>query len=352
MLDATCRIITEIGEYCVAWVGYAENDQEKVVKLAAKAGCEEGVIEALPANCFSWADDAPRYCLSSTAIRTGQLAVVNNITEASELDVPWREQAINMGYTSMLALPLDLGANLRGVLNIYSAETGVFQDQDLELLKELSGDLAFGIRTLRERTAYRKETEKFQSTLVQTIQAIALTLEKRDPYTAGHQQRVAQLAAAIASEMGLDAERVKGIRLGGLIHDIGKIYVPVDILVRPGHLSDAEFAIIKSHPQVGFDIIREIDFPWPVQNMVLQHHERLDGSGYPDGLKGEDIILEAKIMTVADVVEAMSSHRPYRPGRGIDAALDEIRNNSGRLYDADIVACCVRLFTEKGFCFG
>lgn len=199
--------------------------------------------------------------------------------------------------------------------------------------------------------AQHRSEMRLHDALLQTIRAVAMTLEKRDPYTAGHQQRVADLAAAIAQAMGLSDERIEGIRLGGMIHDIGKIYVPAEILARPGKLSELEFKLIETHAQVGYDIIKDIAFPWPVAEMILQHHERLDGSGYPQGLKGDAILLEARILAVADVVEAMISYRPYRPGLGKDAALAEIRDNSGRLYDPVASEHCIKLFTEQNYTF-
>ena len=176
-------------------------------------------------------------------------------------------------------------------------------------------------------------------------------VETRDPYTAGHERRVAELATAIAADLGMEGEALTALRLGGLIHDIGKIAVPAEILAKPGRLSEVEFDLIKLHPVTGFDILGPIDFGRPVAEMVLQHHERLDGSGYPRGLKGEDILPEARILAVADVVEAMSSHRPYRAAFGIEAALAEVREHAGVKYDADVVASCVRLFDEQGFQF-
>ena len=190
---------------------------------------------------------------------------------------------------------------------------------------------------------------QYRRMLEQTIQAIALTIEKRDPYTAGHQVRVAQLATAIAQEMGLDADQIDGLRFGGMIHDIGKIYLPAEILSRPGRLSATEFALVKTHSEVGSEIVADVEFPWPVAQMILQHHERLDGSGYPQGQKGDAILLEARILAVSDVVEAMASHRPYRPALGIDKALEEIRGGRGTRYDQDVVDVCLRLFNEKGY---
>jgi len=182
-----------------------------------------------------------------------------------------------------------------------------------------------------------------------TVEAIATLYEKRDPYTAGHQHRVAQLACAIAREMNLPDEQICGIRITGEVHDIGKIAVPGDILSKPGKLSADEFRIVKTHPQVAYDILRNLDFPWPVAETVLQHHERLNGSGYPRGISGEAIILEARILCVADVVESMVSHRPYRPALGEAKALDEIMQNRGILYDPTVADACSKLSCNGGF---
>jgi len=197
----------------------------------------------------------------------------------------------------------------------------------------------------------KQNFEKLQKAIEGTIYAMARIVETRDPYTAGHQQRVATLALAIAKEMNLTNEQIMALRMSAVIHDIGKIYVPAEILSRPSKLSDTEFALIKIHPKVGYEILKSIEFPWPVADIVLQHHERLNGSGYPQGLKDRDIILEAKILTVADVVEAMSSHRPYRPARSLNETLDEIFKNKGVLYDSQIVNACLKLIKEKGFKF-
>jgi putative nucleotidyltransferase with HDIG domain len=184
---------------------------------------------------------------------------------------------------------------------------------------------------------------------MQTIEAVARIAEMRDPYTAGHQRRVATLAVAIAVELGLSEQRIEGIRVGALIHDIGKITVPAEILSRSGRLADVEFSIIKGHTEAGHEIMKGVSFPWPVLEMIIQHHERMDGSGYPHGLKGRQIVLEARIVAIADVVEAMTSHRPYRPALGIEQALAEIEQGRGLLYDPAAVDACLRLFRDKGF---
>ncbi len=197
--------------------------------------------------------------------------------------------------------------------------------------------------------ALKESRNRLHQALQGTIQAMALTIEIRDPYTAGHQRRVSKLACAIAEELGLPEDQIEGLRVAGDIHDIGKIYVPAEILSKPGQITAIEYGIIKTHPQVGYDILKTIKFPWPVAQIVLQHHERLDGSGYPLGLSGDQILKEARILIVADTVEAMSSHRPYRPAHGIEKALEEIIQHKGTQYDAEVVEACVRLFREKKF---
>ena len=201
-----------------------------------------------------------------------------------------------------------------------------------------------------ERTEKLKNTmNDLQKAIDGIIEAMGLTVEIRDPYTAGHQKRVAEVAHAIAIEKGLSKHKTEGVRMAGVIHDIGKMAVPAEILSKPGKITEHEFEIIKSHPEVGYNILKKIDFPWPIAQIVYQHHERMDGSGYPQGLSGKEILLEARIMAVADVVEAMASHRPYRPALGIDMALEEIEKNKDEIYDSEVVDACLRIFKEEKF---
>jgi len=216
-------------------------------------------------------------------------------------------------------------------------------------------------RVLRERTILREQKtveeklkvsmETLRKAIGGTIQTLALTVETRDPYTAGHQKRVADLAWAIACEIGLPEEQVDGIRMAGAIHDIGKISVPAEILSKPTKLTEIEFSLIKTHSQAGYDILKDIEFPWPIARIILEHHERMDGSGYPNGRKGDDILIDSRIVAVADVVEAIASHRPYRPALGLHQALEAISMESGVLYDASVVETCLTLFREKDFNF-
>ena len=226
------------------------------------------------------------------------------------------------------------------------------------LLKDRDGK-AIGFRgivrditELKQMDKERRDSlDQLRKSLTATIHAMSVTVESRDPYTAGHQRRVADLAYAIAVELNLEQNRIDGLRMAGTIHDLGKISIPSEILTKPTKLTNIECEIVKTHAQAGYDILKDIDFPWPIARIVLEHHERMDGSGYPNHLKGDEILLESKILTVADVVEAMASHRPYRPAVGIELALDEITKNRGILYDADIVDTCLRLFAEKRFSF-
>ena len=209
----------------------------------------------------------------------------------------------------------------------------------------------FKVIVIRNITKQKNAIEKLRKSIDGTIRALSTLVEIRDPYTAGHQRKVAQLACAIASRMGLPKNQIEGIRVASEIHDIGKISIPSEILAKPRKLSAVEFEMIKEHPADGYNILSSIDFPWPIADMVLQHHERIDGSGYPNGLSGEEILLEAKIIAIADTVEAMASHRPYREARGLNIALEELVENSGISYDSELVEVCLRLFKDEKFGF-
>jgi PAS domain S-box-containing protein len=346
LLRKMCEVVVEAG-YLMAWVGFTVQDAPRSVTPMACAGAGE---EYLAEAALSWADTERGRGPVGRSIRTGVPQMANAILSDPSM-APWREQALKNGYASSVALPLADQAGVFGVLNIYAGEPDAFDAEEVMLLQDLAGDLAYGIANLRADVERKTAGEMVRRSLEGTIGAIGATMESRDPYTAGHQRRVAELAAAMALEMGLPAQVVEGVHFGALIHDLGKIQVPAEILSKPSHLTKLEFELIKTHPQAGYDIVKDIEFPWPVAQMVHHHHERLDGSGYPQGLKGDEIALEARILAVADVVEAMSSHRPYRPGLGIDAALKEIGEQRGKTLDPDAVDACARLFREKGFAF-
>ena len=224
--------------------------------------------------------------------------------------------------------------------------------------KELSSNIEIAIykhnseRLVREsEEKYRELYAKQRKTLTGIIEAMAIVVETRDPYTAGHQRRVSELAGAIARDMGRPADIIEGTTIAAGIHDIGKLGVPSELLSKPARLNEIEFQLIKSHSRTGYDILKNIDFPWPIAEIVYQHHEKINGTGYPRGLTGKDILMEAKIITVADVTEAIATHRPYRPELGIDVALKELAVSRGVLFDADVVDTCLKLFKEKEFAF-
>ncbi len=347
LLEEICRVIVELGGYRMAWVGFAEQDQPKRVRPVAHYGHEDGYLSEVS---VSWADTPAGGGPTGTAIRTG-IAQSDLDFAADPRLTPWRAAALQRGYRASTSLPLTHDGNTFGALSIYSDEPKRFWGDELPLLQELANDLAFGIITLRVRADRDLMAARLRSSLVQSIQVAASTVEMRDPYTAGHQRRVAALCVAIATELGLDEEKIHGLNLAGIVHDLGKIRVPAEILSKPSKLSGIEFELLKAHPEVGYEILKDVPFPWPIADIVRQHHERVDGSGYPHQLKGEQILLESRILGVADVVEAMASHRPYRPGLGIEAALAEIQRGKGTRYDAKVVDACLQLFAEKRFAF-
>ncbi len=247
-----------------------------------------------------------------------------------------------------LLVPLKNNGHLAGMLLLSGrASDEPYSKEERRLLEMVSPDVAVSIDNANLYENMKQKHSELQKAMDGVIHAISLVVETRDPYTAGHQRRVAELARAIAKKMGLSEWQQMGIHVAGLLHDVGKVAVPSEILSKPGKITETEFSIIKNHCQVGYEILQRIDFPWPVTKAVLQHHERLDGSGYPQGLAGEDIVLEARILGVADVVEAMSSHRPYRPAIGLDSALEEISRASGILYDIEVVDACLSLLKKN-----
>jgi putative two-component system response regulator len=273
---------------------------------------------------------------------------VQVIMMTGEPTIDTAAESLRAGACDYLMKPVPKEAILRSVR--HAAEIKSLNDERRRLADENQKYQLNLERMVAERTAeLNKTNQKLQETIEHTIQVIALTVESRDPYTAGHQQHVAQIARAIAEKMGLAEGQIKGLYMAGMIHDLGKIRVPSEILSKPGNLTGPEFALIRLHPQTGYDILKNIDFPWPIADIVFQHHERLDGSGYPQGLKGHEILLEAKILAVADVVEAMASHRPYRPAYGLEAALKEITRQQKILYDPDVVRACLEVSADQKF---
>ena len=348
-----CEGAVKHGKFAMAWIGRVDEATRRVVPV-----CYDGNEGGFLTDIDIGIDEVPNgRGPTGIAVRENRVVIAEDFV-ADEQMLPWRETALKLGYHGSAGLPLRFKGKVAWTLTLYSDEPNYFDTDQLELLEEMSVDISFALDNF-EREALRQHAEderataltQLRNTLDGCIQMAATVTETRDPYTAGHQRRVAKLATAIASEMGLGAVQVDGVHFGSLIHDVGKIAIPAEILSKPGRLTEIEFMLIKTHPQAGYNILKGIDFPWPVAQMILQHHERLNGSGYPSGLKADEIILEAKILIVADVVEAMSSHRPYRPGLGIEAALGEIESGRGTYFDPQVVDTCIQLFRDKKFNF-
>jgi PAS domain S-box-containing protein len=275
-------------------------------------------------------------------IREGKALFTDKPDPILKQMLPESVKKLSAQIIKLLHIPKNISAPLiveGRVIGVFSIQSNTLTQEDIPIITAFADQLA----TTWNKVELLRNLKK---TVNGTIHTIAATVEARDPYTAGHQTRVADLAVAIAAEMHLSKEQVEGIRMAGIIHDLGKIKVPAEILSKPGKISNLEYGIIKTHPQVGFDLLKEVDFPWPIDQMVLQHHEMIDGSGYPQGLKGDEILLDARVLTVADVVEAMASHRPYRPALGIEKALDQIMQEKGTQFDPVVVDACLKIFKQ------
>lgn len=347
LLDDMCRVGVERGGYRQVWIGFADHDEAKTVRPVAWAGEHPEYVQT--AN-ITWADTERGRGPTGTAIRTGE-AQINQNVGTDPVMAPWHAALARFGLKASVALPLKDNTGVFGVITLYAGEPDAFDPEEIDLLKELASNLAYGIHALRDHAGRETAIASLDQALKSTVQAVAGAVEMHDVYTAGHQRHVAELAVAIAREIGLTEWQIEGIFLAGTIHDVGKINIPAEFLSKPGKLTSLEYQVIQTHVQSGYDIIKDVDFPWPIAQSILQHHERLDGSGYPNGLKGEAISIEGRILAVADVVDAMQSHRPYRPALGLDAALAEIEAGKGRLYDPAVVDACTVLFRQKGFKF-
>jgi putative nucleotidyltransferase with HDIG domain len=341
LFDEMCRVLVEQGGYQFAWVAVpAPDDPSGVVSLAYHGDVSRDYFDAIHATSAGLVEGIGPVI---EAIRSRKIQLVDDVAALPETD-PWREIALGYGTRAAVALPLIVGEELSGALGIFSQQAGVFDPDTVRLFEEFATEIEFGIATLQDRTRNQQNLEQLASTLEAAVGAVAASTEF-DPYTAGHQRGVAKIAVTIAQELGLDADTTKGIEVAAMLHDIGKIVVPAQILAKPAKLSAAEFELVKVHPQAGVDIIAGIDFPWPVATTILQHHERLDGSGYPSGLKGDEIDVGARVVMVADVLEAMTSPRPYRPAASVAEALAEIDKQGGTQFDLKVTAACLHLYS-------
>ncbi|MBU4348812.1 PAS domain S-box protein [bacterium] len=333
------------------------SERKQVEKNVKNAKDElQMIMDSVPAIIFYKDTEGIIIRANKTLADSLKMPIKDIIGKTTEELFP-KEQAKNMRKDDQLVIVS--GKPKRNIIESYTTPDGVrWLTTDKIPYKDKEGKITGVIGLAKDITVQRKSEQELQQsyqrlkkTMDATIDTMSKIVEAKDPYTSGHQYRVCQLAIRIAQELNLPKDKVEGIRIASLIHDIGKIGLPAEILSKPTKLADIEFSLIKEHSQVGYDILKSIDFSHPVAKIILQHHERLNGSGYPNKLKGDEILLEAKIIGVADVVEAMSSHRPYRPARGLNKALEEISQNRGILYDPEVVDICLKLFKEKGFKF-
>jgi PAS domain S-box-containing protein/putative nucleotidyltransferase with HDIG domain len=353
LIQDICEAITRESIFVLAWVGYAEEGPEKPVQIVGAAGPALHYLDDLQ---ISWSEEkAMGRGPTGTAIRNNAVVVIED-SEEEEIYKPWREKARKEGIRSTLNAPFIADGNRRGVLAVYASEPHAFGPVVTKAFADLAAELGYGLNALHraeELEAERLQREKAQKELTGALSAmigsISTAFEMRDAYTAGHQGQVAAIAYAIGKEMGWDEDRLQALRMAALVHDIGKISIPAEILTKSTTLNAQEWKLIKEHPEMGYKILKDIPFHWPIGEAVRQHHERLDGSGYPRGLKGNAILPGARILAVADIVDSMASERPYRSALGIEIALTEIEKQAGTLLDAEVVRICLSLFREKGF---
>lgn len=301
-----------------------------------------GELQGLPQSIFPW---------WMNELRSDRLINIYDVSKMTQEQAQEKETLEMQGIQSVLVVPLYIEKELVGYLGFDSVVQKKKWNVEIQLLHMLAEIFAFTIRRQQVEGQIRDNLSETTKLFNQTIEAFSSIVEYSDPYTAGHQHAVAKLAKKIAYTMGLSDEQAHVVYIASVLHDLGKIYIPAQILNKPTPLTDIEFELIKTHPRAGYEIIKKIDFPWPIAEIILQHHEQMDGKGYPVGLSGSEILLEAKIISVADAVEAVNSHRPYRPALGLDAAVDILKKNRGIKYDKKVVDACLSIITKKDFSF-
>jgi PAS domain S-box-containing protein len=351
LLQSICEAVTRQSVYLLAWVGIAEEDAGKSIRVAASAGTALGYLDGLN---FSWSEDvASGKGPVGICVRTDTVQILED-SETSPAFAPWRERAREAGIRSCVTVPLRIENGWHGALSVYSERPKAFVSAPIEVFMRLAEQIVHGIEALEQKRLLEAERRNLELTqkhladaLAASVSAMVTAMEMRDPYTAGHENRTADIAYAIGKEMRWPEDRLQGLRMAAMVHDIGKISIPSEILNKPARLTDEEFALVKRHAECSYAILKDIPFAWPVAEIVHQHHEKLDGSGYPRGLKGDQILPEARVLTVADIVEAMAAARPYRKALGLTVALAEIERQAGTLLDAEVVQICAALFRER-----
>lgn len=346
LISGVCNAIVNQPPYILAWVGLAMHDDLKTVQVVGTHGAAADYAKGIDVK---WSPDTPTGQGPTGLCIQTSLPVLISDTDSDSRFSPWKERAKPYGIRSVIAVPIkDHEPQAIGALTVYANLPSAFGEIETQLFESLAKEIGFGLAAIEKQRLLDKEVkerERLNDQLVNalntTIEAMSKTMEWRDPYTAGHQKKVALLSQAIARKLGWSEEKIRGLYLAALVHDMGKIATPAEILTKPSMLSETEMTLIKEHPKTGYDILKDIPFTWPIAQAVYQHHERLDGSGYPNGISGDAIISEARILAVADTIEAMTSHRPYRPGLGLGKAIELVKAEAGKSLDSSIcqVAC-------------
>ncbi len=330
LLQRMCETVVEAGGYELCWYGRAEHDEARTVRPLASAG----QVSYTDGITVTWDESPTGMGPTGVAIRTRTTQLGASLDDASF--APWQQRAQQQGFRCSIALPVIVDGEVDGALMVYAGEINAFDGVAQTLLEDLAADLGYGMHRLHDAA-------RLMEVLTSSVYVLSAAVESRDPYTAGHQSHVGALCQRIGEEMGLDQDRVYGLVLGGAIHDLGKISISRLTLNKQCPLDDDEWAELRQHPEVGYQIVGRFPWPWPIADMIRQHHERLDGSGYPLGLKGEEILLESRIIAVADLYEAMANDRPYRSAPGPEKALSVLHAGAGAVFDADVVAALDRV---------
>lgn len=348
LIEGVCQGITHQPPFVIAWVGLKENNPEKSIVIAGVSGISKAYADGIQ---VSWDNDLSLgQGPTGQCVRTAKPVMIADIKLDQNFQ-PWLERAKKYNIRSSIAVPVSDGNDVLGALMVYASVPNAFGSEEISLFESLANEVGFALSALNKTELFEAELQKrldaeqkIHKNLELTVAALSNTLESRDPYTAGHQDRVANIAVAIATTLGWDEELTYGLKEACLLHDIGKISVPVELLTKPTRLSPIEKALINEHAENGYQILKEIPFSSPVALAVRQHHERLDGSGYPMGLKGDEIIPLARVLAVADTIEAMSTHRPYRLALGLDKAIALVLSEAGTKLDAEVVSAAERLY--------
>lgn len=351
LISSVCKVVASQPPYVLAWVGIAQHDASSTVQSLGSFGSASPYIDQI---VVSWSADTPMgRGPAGEAIRTNKVVVINDVVTDSHF-TPWLSQVLRFGIRSCIAVPvLDEERKPFAVLLVYSSERDSFNTREINLFQTFATEVGFGLVVIKRQRLLASVTEsntaiqnQLAAALRATIEAMSKTMESRDPYTAGHQKSVAKISVALAAKMGWTEAEQQVVYLAGLVHDIGKIAVPSEILTKPSKLSELEMSLVRQHVEAGYQILKDIPFPWPIASIVRQHHERLDGSGYPQQLIGNEILPGARVLAVADMIEAMSTHRPYRPALGLEFARSEIKRESGVTLDSAVVEAACALMQE------